>query len=202
MVFDFNHKFAISQSSFESFGAKDEPAGIRSVRIWVAATIYVLMKDIYPILALLQIAYIRHDHPAVFTCEEADRYYQNIKGGKSKNLLLRNRKGDRHYLVIVESFKQVDLKKLTQQLGEAKLGFASPERLMKYLGLTPGSVSPFGLINDETKNVTVVIDQDLWKYDRLHYHPNINTATLELAREDFKKFLEWCGNEVRFLEIA
>ncbi len=159
------------------------------------------MKDIYEVLESVGVKYIKREHPAVFTCEEANKYYKDVEGGHSKNLFLRNRKGDQHYLVIIESDKKVDLKKLTSQLGESKIGFASPERLKRVLGLTAGSVSPFGLINDVEKNVIVVIDEDLWKYDKLHYHPNVNTATLELKRDDFKKFLDWCGNEVRFLEF-
>lgn len=159
------------------------------------------MPDLYHILADLKIEYIKHDHPAVFTCEEADEFYKDVPGGKSKNLFLRNKKGSKHYLVIVESSKKVDIKQVAQLVGEKDLGFASPERMMKYLGVTPGSVTPFGLINDVNKEVVVLIDSDLWKHDRLHYHPLVNTATLELSREDFKKFLDWCGNPVKVVEI-
>lgn len=159
------------------------------------------MKDIYEILADLKISYIKHDHPAVFTCEEADQYYAKMPGGHSKNLFLRNKKGDKYYLVIVKSNKKVDIKKLGENLEDKKLAFASPERLKNVLDLTPGSVTPFGLINDENRQVVVVIDEDLWKYDTLNYHPNVNTATLGISREDFKKFLDWCGNEVRFMEL-
>ena len=159
------------------------------------------MKDIYETLNQLNIEYIKHDHPAVYTCEEAEKYYGNIKGGKSKNLFLRNKKGDKHYLLVMEAEKRVDLKGLGMKLNESKLSFASEERLMKYLGLTKGAVSPFGLINDEGKVVTVVVDNDLMKHDYLHYHPNVNTATLELSREDFKKFLEEMGNKILCLAV-
>ena len=159
------------------------------------------MKDIYKILEELSIKYVQYDHPAVFTCEEADQYYAKMTGGHSKNLFLRNKKGDRYYLVIVKTDKKVDLKGLSEKLAEKKLAFASPERLLNVLGLTPGSVTPFGLINDENKQVTVVIDEDLWKYDTLNYHPNVNTATLGISRDDFKKFLDFCGNGVKFAEF-
>src|SRR3989338_6525197 len=159
------------------------------------------MKDIYKILEDLGIKYVQYDHPAVFTCEEADQYYAKMEGGHSKNLFLRNKKGDKYYLVIVESDKKVDLQGLAKKLPEKKLAFASPERLLNVLGLTPGSVTPFGLINDENKQVTVVIDEDLWKYDTLNYHPNVNTATLGISRDDFKKFLDFCGNGVKFAEF-
>ncbi|MBI5412373.1 prolyl-tRNA synthetase associated domain-containing protein [Candidatus Peregrinibacteria bacterium] len=159
------------------------------------------MQIIYDILKELGIPYIEHHHPAVFTCEEADEYYKNIPGGHSKNLFLRNRKGHRHYLVVVQAHKTVDLKALAHTLNESKLGFASPERMKKYLGVTPGSVTPLGLINDVNHEVIVLIDQDLWNFDRLHYHPLVNTSTLELSRDDFKKFLDSRGNEVRFMKL-
>lgn len=159
------------------------------------------MRDVYEVLDGLNIEYIKREHPAVFTCEEADEFYKDLDGGHSKNLFLRNRKGDKHYLVVIESSKTVDLKALERSLEESKLSFASEERLMKYLGLSKGSVSPFGLINDLENEVEVLIDEDLLKYDKLHYHPNVNTATLEINRDDFKRFLDNCGNFVRFLQI-
>lgn len=159
------------------------------------------MDSVLKTLKDLGITYTLHEHPAVYTVAEAEQYYRDLKGGKSKNLLLRNKKGDAFYLVVLEASKQLNFNKLAEILNEKRLGFASPENLKDLLVLTPGSVSPFGLINDKEKKVRVVIDQDLWKYDRLHYHPNVNTATVELARDDFKKFLDWCGNQVIFAQI-
>lgn len=159
------------------------------------------MQDIYQVLQELNISYEKHEHPAVYTTEQADRYYDGIDAGMSKNLFLRNRKGDKHYLVVVESSKKVDLERLGSLLNESKLSFASAERLLKYLGLTAGAVSPFGLINDANKEVFVIVDNDLLKYQKLSYHPNINTATLVISIEDFKKFLDWAKNSVQFLVL-
>lgn len=159
------------------------------------------MKDIYKILENLGIKYEKHEHPAVFTSQEAAEYDRGIEGGKSKNLFLRNNKGDRHYLVIIESMKRADLEKLASSLNESKLSFASPERLLKHLGVTPGSVSPFGLINDTGRNVQVVIDKKLMKYERLCFHPNINTATIVISTNDFRKFLDFTGNRVTYLKL-
>ena len=159
------------------------------------------MKNIYAVLQTLGILYEKHDHPPLFNCEQASQYYGQMKGGHTKNLFLRNRSGNRHYLVSVPPEKQVDLNALRVKLGESKLGFASPERLMKYLGLTPGAVSLLGLVNNEDRSVVVVIDNDLWKNDTICCHPNVNTATLEIQREDLKKFLDHCGNEVRFMDL-
>lgn len=159
------------------------------------------MADIYDVLRELNIAFVKHDHPAVFTCEEAKPYYDKMRGGHSKNLFLRNRKGDRHYLVAVEEHKTVDLKSLKNKLGEAKIGFASPERLKEHLGLTPGSVSLLGLVNNADHQVIVVIDEALWRHNVICCHPNINTATLEIKREDLQRFFAWCGNEIRFMKL-
>lgn len=160
------------------------------------------MKNIYQTLGELQISYKKHEHPAVFTCEESQQLRGDLKGvGETKNLFLRNKRGDRHYLVSLPHDKQADLKALWQKLGESKLSFASPERLMQYLGLTPGSVSLLGLINDKAKAVTVILDADLWSHQVIGCHPNINTATLEIRRQDMDRFLAWCGNEVRVMVL-
>jgi Ala-tRNA(Pro) deacylase len=159
------------------------------------------MNNIYQILDKLGIKYEKHEHPAVFTVEESEKYDLKFDCGKTKNLFLRNKKGNRHYLIVLESSKRADINKLSTLLSESRFSFASPERMNKYLGLTPGSVSPFGLINDASKEVTAVIDQDLLKHEKLGFHPNINTATLAVKTNDFKKFLNWTGNKIVYLEI-
>ena len=117
-----------------------------------------------------------------------------------KNLFVRNKKGNAHYLVIVERSKSVGMKRLAGELGEDRLSFASPERLAKYLGLTPGAVSPFGIINDHEHLVTVVLDQDLRSADRVAFHPNVNTATVTITFTDFERFLALRGNPVRYVK--
>ncbi len=159
------------------------------------------MNDIYKILQHLEIEYEKYEHPAVFTVEEAAQYDRGIDAGKSKNLFLRNKKGNKHFLIVVESTKKVDLKQLSTLLNESKLSFASPERLKEHLGLTPGSVSPFGIINDADKLVNVIIDTGLLQYERVGFHPNINTATLAIKTDDFKKFLDSTGNKITYLDL-
>ena len=159
------------------------------------------MSDIYQVLDNLNITYKKFDHLAVFTIPEAEKHCGHIPGGKSKNILLRNRKGDKHYLIVVKGNKRLNLEKLSGILNESKLSFASEKRLMKYLGLTPGAVSPFGLINDVEKEVGVIVDSDLLEYAELQYHPNINTSTLVLSSVDFKKFLENSGNKIDFIKL-
>ncbi len=147
------------------------------------------------------ISYVRHEHPPVFTVEEAEIHWRDVRGTHCKNLFLRNNKGNRHYLVVAEASRPVDLKALNRALGDDRLSFGSPERLMKHLGLAPGAVSPFGLLNNAAHDVRVVIDAGLKTADRLAFHPNVNTATLEISAADFEKFLAQSGNPIRWLEL-
>jgi Ala-tRNA(Pro) deacylase len=156
---------------------------------------------VYAALDALGIAYDRHEHPPVFTAEDAAKYWDPIDGVQCKNLFLRNKKGDRHYLVVVEIGKRVDLKDLVKLVGDDRLSFGSPERLMAELGLTPGSVSPFGLIHDEDGSVRVLIDQDLRGAPRLLFHPNINTATVAVSWADLERFLATRRNSVRLVSL-
>ena len=152
-------------------------------------------------LGELGIPFSRHEHPAVATVDEARRHWADIDATHCKNLFLRNQKGNRHYLVVLIASKTADLRAVADQIGDGKLSFASPERLMAHLGLTPGSVSPFGLINDSAHAVRVVLDRDLKAASRLSFHPNINTVTLTVAAADFARFLEACGNPVQHVTV-
>jgi Ala-tRNA(Pro) deacylase len=152
-------------------------------------------------LARLEIPYERHEHPPVATVEEARIHWAGIEAMHFKNLFLRNQKGDRHYLVVVEHEKRVDLKGLAAQMGDGKLSFASPERLKTHLGLSPGSVSPFGLINDPSRAVRVFLDADFKTATRVSFHPNLNTRTLVIAASDFVRFLDSTGHTARHVTI-
>ena len=150
-------------------------------------------------LTRLGIQFVAHDHPPVATVAEAEQYWERIDAVHAKNLFLRNATGNRHILLVLAHDRRADLTALGLAYGEAKLGFASPERLQKYLGLTPGSVSPFGLINDPDKHVLVAIDHALKDAERVAFHPNVNTATLVLSGADFRKFLAATGHDVRWI---
>jgi Ala-tRNA(Pro) deacylase len=157
-----------------------------------------------PVVAKLQelgIAFTRHEHPPVATVDEAAAHWSGIDATHCKNLFLRNQKGSRHYLVVLTASKKADLRAVAEQIGDGKLSFASPERMMTHLGLTPGSVSPFGLINDREHAVRVVLDRDFQNATRLAFHPNINTATFTIAAADFARFLAACGNPVQHVAI-
>src|SRR3954463_15988556 len=152
-------------------------------------------------LTELGVAFTSHHHPPVATVEEATAHWAGIDATHCKNLFLRNQKGDRHYLVVLVASKKADLRSVAAQIGDGKLSFASPERLMSHLGLTPGSVSPFGLINNTDRGVRVVLDQDLEKATRVSFHPNINTLTYTLTTAAFARFLAACGNPVQHVLI-
>jgi Ala-tRNA(Pro) deacylase len=153
-------------------------------------------------LAALGITYQRYEHPPAATVEDAVEHWASIAATHCKNLFLRNQKGDRHYLLVVEHMKRVDLRAIAGQIGDGKLSFASPERLKTHLGTTPGSVSPFGLIHDSTAHVRVYLDRDLKTADRVSFHPNVNTVTLVLDRNDFERFLGSRANPVRYVDVV
>jgi Ala-tRNA(Pro) deacylase len=156
---------------------------------------------VYAALEALGIPYERFEHPPVFTSEEAEVHWRGLPGVPCKNLFLRNKKGDRHYLAIVPIAKRVDLKDLVKTLGDDRLSFGSPERLIGELGLTPGSVSPFGLLNDPDGSVVVLVDEDLRGAAGLIFHPNINTASVVVSWEGLERFLNSRTNRVRHLRI-
>jgi len=156
---------------------------------------------VYEALDRLGISYKRHEHPPVFTVEQAVLHWRDIEGAHCKNLFVRNKPGRRHYLIVAEHLKPVDLLALAKKLGDSRLSFASEERLLRYLGSHPGEVSPFGLLEDENREVIVVIDADLRKSTFISFHPNVNTATLTISFADFEKFLAWRGNSVRILDF-
>ena len=159
------------------------------------------MIDLFQFLAKHRISYDRHDHPAVFTCEEADRLVPDLPAAKTKNLFLRDNKGRRHFLVIVGDQKTLDLKALRDQLGSSKLSLGSAERLQKHLGVTPGAVSIFALINDPGHEVELIIDRDLWKEASLRFHPLVNTSTLVVPRDHIEKFLARTGHQPTVIKV-
>lgn len=159
------------------------------------------MIEIYEFLASHGIDYTRQDHPAVFTVEESRRLVPALPGAKTKNLFLRDRHGQRHFLVVVGHEKSVDLKALTSVVGVSKLGFASPQRLQRYLGVEPGAVSLLGVMNDTNREVEVILDRPLWAADAFQCHPLVNTSTLVISRDNLLRFLHATGHTVHVLDV-
>jgi len=156
---------------------------------------------VYSILNKLEISFEYHEHPPVPTVEEAAKYWKDIDSTHCKNIFLRNHKGDKHYLVILEHKQVANIHQLEKLLKQGKLSFASPPRMMKYLGLEPGSVSPFGLIHDKTNHVHLFLDENLRKAEKLSFHPNLNTASLIINYSDFIRFLDWKENGYEFIKL-
>ncbi|MBQ0123997.1 MAG: prolyl-tRNA synthetase associated domain-containing protein [Bacteroidales bacterium] len=164
-----------------------------------------------------------HFHPPLFTIEQALEYWKDIDAVHCKNLFMRNHKGNRHYMVSFECHKDLDIHSLEHSLHQGKLSFASPERMDRCLGLRPGSVSPFGLINDigltdnsgkakdgvkeselfeNGHRVKLYLDADLRNAERVSFHPCDNTASVVITHDGLMKFLELWGGEVEWLEIT
>lgn len=158
--------------------------------------------DIYEFLDQHGIAYQRFDHPAVFTCEQANELRIPMPGKDTKNLFLRDKKGKRHFLVSVGHEKQVDLKALTETLGvQQGLSFGSPERLKAHLGVEPGSVTLLGLVNDTAHAVEFVVDRAVWEAEAVCCHPLVNTATLVISHGGLETFLRATGHPWKIIDI-
>lgn len=151
-------------------------------------------------LAALGIAQTTHEHPAVFTVEEAKALRGKLPGGHCKSLFLKDKKGALWLTVMLEE-RRIDLRKLSDRLGAPRFSFGSAELLEEVLGVTPGSVTPFAVINDIAQRVTIVLDEEMLRHDPLNYHPLINTKTTAVAPADLLKFLRACGHEPRILSL-
>lgn len=158
-------------------------------------------QKVFDVLKDLNISFEMYEHPPTPTIEEAVKYWGEMEATHCKNLFFRNHKGNKHYLVIFEHRKQLVIRDLELKLKQGKLSFASEKRMNKYLGVRPGSVSLFGLINDTEKQVYVFFDKNLLKSEYLSFHPNENTASLKISQSDFRKFIEWSKNQYEFLEL-
>lgn len=149
----------------------------------------------------LRIPYELHEHPAAYTVEQMDSLDVPNKDEIPKNLFLRDDKKKRYILLVLEKDKQVNLKELSRKLGSRPLGFASEEALNLYLGLGKGSVTPLGILNDESRRVEVLIDESILSYQHIGVHPNDNTATVFIALNDLERILSDHGNKFEYIEI-
>lgn len=157
--------------------------------------------DIFTRLAALGIKTTTVEHQALHTVEESQRFRGEIPGGHCKNLFLKDKK-QALWLVITLERAVVDLKTLPGRIGAARLSFGKPDLLMNVLGVTPGSVSPFALINDTENRVNVVLDGEMMAQEQLNYHPLSNRATTTIASSDLLRFIEDCGHKPRIEKVA
>jgi len=156
-------------------------------------------EDLYARLDTLGITHKTHHHEPVFTVEEARAVSRTLEGGHSKNLFLKDKGGDLYLLVCLEQTK-VDLKHLRKKIGAKNLSFGKAELLQDVLGVEPGSVTPFSLINDPEHRVSVLLDSAMMQEQFLNFHPLINDKTTQISSEDLKKFIGNCGHDITVLD--
>ncbi|SNY90587.1 Ala-tRNA(Pro) hydrolase [Cohaesibacter sp. ES.047] len=158
-------------------------------------------QDLFDFLATLGIKTTTHDHEAVFTVDESHKIKQDLPGGHSKNLFLKDKKGNL-ILVVCINDTDVDLKSFHKKYDCGRVSFGNADLLFEHLGVTPGSVTPFGLINDRDKGaVQLVLDANLMTHDLLNFHPLENTATTAIAKDDLLAFFKATGHEPTILRL-
>lgn len=154
--------------------------------------------ELFAHLDELGIAHYTVDHPPVFTVDEAKALRGSLPGGNCKSLFLENKKG-RMWLVVVPEDHRVDLARLGTALGSGRLSFASPDRLLEHLGVIPGAVTPFAVVNDRAGTVEVAVAASLFDERRLNFHPLVNDRTTTITSSDLLVFLEATGHPPRLL---
>ncbi|MFP6732019.1 MAG: prolyl-tRNA synthetase associated domain-containing protein [Alphaproteobacteria bacterium] len=157
--------------------------------------------DLFNRLQALGISTETHQHPPVFTVEEAQRHCSHLPGGHCKNLFLKDKKG-RLWLIVTLDSQPIDLKALSKALGSPRFSFGKPELLLDILGVTPGSVTPFALINDTECRVSVVLDVAMMAMDRLNYHPLSNDATTAITPGDLHDLIVSFGHSPRIFDFS
>jgi Ala-tRNA(Pro) deacylase len=179
---------------------------------WISAVVYrngirlptpmaATRAELFARLEDLSIATTTVEHPPVFTVAESEKLERDLPGGHTKNLFLKDAK-DRLFLITAQSRTRIDLKALPEMVGCARLSFGSPELLGEVLGVPPGAVTPFALVNDTDQRVKVLIDAHLLDYPTINCHPLENTATTNIAREDLLRFIRACGHEPQIIAFG
>ncbi len=156
--------------------------------------------DLFARLTELGVETVTHEHPPVFTVEEARAHCSHLPGGHCKSLFLKDKKGALWLLVTLDH-RRVDLKAMSTAMGAARLSFGRPDLLEEVLGITPGAVTPFALINDRDHRVNVVLDREMMTLELLNYHPLGNDATTAIAPAGLRAFIASCGHRAREVDF-
>ena len=157
---------------------------------------------LFAFLDQLGIAHRTVSHPALFTVEQSQSLRGTIPGGHTKNLFLKDKKGALFLVTALED-AQIELKSLHRRLGATgRFSFGSADAMLETLGVMPGAVTPFGVINDTTRRVTVILDQALMRHETINAHPLTNTMTTSIGRDDLVRFLESTGHPPRIVPVA
>ena len=158
-------------------------------------------QDLFDRLAELKIETNTVEHEALFTVAESSKLERELPGAHTKNLFLKDEGGDL-FLVVVQATTRVDLKALARALGAGRFSFGKPDLLMEALGVSPGSVTAFAVLNDGSHRVRIVIDAELMLHETINCHPLENTATTSIARDDLMRFIRSCGHEPRIVALG
>jgi Ala-tRNA(Pro) deacylase len=157
--------------------------------------------DLFARLVNLGIETRTVDHASVFTVEEAKKVHADMPGGHCKNLFCKDEK-DVLWLIVALEDAMIDLKQAPAKIGSKRLTFGKPELLMEVLGLEPGSVTPFGLINDTSTRTNVILDAAMMDMPLLNFHPLKNDATTAIAAKDLLAFIASCGHQPRIVAVS
>ena len=157
-------------------------------------------EDLFARLEELGIETTTHEHPPLYTVEQSRELRGEIPGGHSKNLFMKDKKG-RVALASLQEDTEVDLKGFGQKIGIGRISFGKPDLLMELLGVEPGGVTPFGLINDTENRVTVVLEERLMAHEVVNFHPLTNAATTSIRPDDLLKFIRACGHEPAIIAV-
>ncbi len=157
-------------------------------------------EELLNVLAQIGIEHTNHEHPAVYTVEEANLQHDGIDGVHSKNLFFKDKKKNL-FLVVTLSDKPIIIKELAKKIGAKSPSFGKPDLLAQVLGVIPGSVTPFAVINAKSYDIKVILDKEMMENERLNFHPLVNTATTTIASKDLVKFLEHCNQEFEIIRL-
>ncbi|MBC8440624.1 MAG: prolyl-tRNA synthetase associated domain-containing protein [Deltaproteobacteria bacterium] len=157
-------------------------------------------EELLNVLTQINIEYKNHEHPAVYTVEEADLHHGGIEGAHSKNLFFKDKKKNL-FLVVTLSEKTIIIKEMAKKINAKSPSFGKPDLLAQVLGVIPGSVTPFALVNAQNHDIKVILDKDLMENKLLNFHPLVNTATTTIASKDLIKFLDHCNQEFEIIRL-
>ncbi len=157
-------------------------------------------EELLNVLSEIEIEYTNHEHPAVYTVEEAALHHEGIEGAHSKNLFFKDKKKNL-FLVVTLSEKPIKIKEVAKKIGGKNMSFGKPDLLMEVLGMIPGAVTPFAAINIKDRDVKIVLDEEMMEQDLLNFHPLVNTATTTIASKDLVKFLEHCNQAPEIIRL-
>ena len=157
-------------------------------------------EELLKILSQIGIEYTNHEHPAVYTVEEADLQHEGIEGVHSKNLFFKDKKKNL-YLIVTLSDKPIRIKEVAQKIGAKNMSFAKPDLLAEVLGIIPGAVTPFAVINDQNHAVKVILDEEMMENQLLNFHPLVNTATTTISAKELIKFMKHCNQDFETVRL-